>query len=245
MQWRLGWLVFFLFACTEKTTAYYELNEDEAKSKLVECSFNYFAAVNVPSDLTELTFADKECEAARTARLVEKHRQLQVLQQRTDHQALQQYDQQKQQLLALSYADYIEVNNRCGWADVRLVCQVARDIEDDMFVKEVARLRGDYDLAELTGLTSQLCRGGEQFVRAICYAAETALGQQQTQQVSYLLSNHDALKHQYNACRVELMTQEALNNEAAIADFMAAEPQCALVMKTAKLMGQHNLTEPL
>ncbi|MCE2572337.1 hypothetical protein [Motilimonas eburnea] len=237
--------MFFLFACTEKTTAYYELNEDEAKSKLVECSFNYFSAENVPSDLTQLTFADKECEAARKARLVEKHRQLQVLQQRVDHQALQQYDEQKQQLLALSYAEYAAVNGGCGWSDVTLLCQVASDIEDDMFAKEVARLRNGFKLVELEGLVAQRCRGGEHYVRALCYVAQTALGQQQTQQVSYLLSNQAALKRQYNACRVELMTQDALNDEAAIADFLAQQPQCALVMKTAKLMGQHSLTEPL
>ncbi len=245
MKWWLGWLVFLLFACTEKTTAYYELNEDEAKSKLVECSYNHFSAASVPSDLTQLIFSDNECEAARSARLVDKHRQQQALQQRTDHKELEQYEQQKQVLLALSYTKFISVHASCGWADMSVMCQVARDIEDDMFANEVARLRGAFDLAGLEQVVAKSCRGGKRFVRALCYVAQTALGQQQTQQVSYLLSNQAALKRQYNACRVELMMQDALDDEVAIADFMAQQPECALVMKTAKLMGQHSLSEPL
>lgn len=238
-------LVAMLMGCDGKDVAYYEAHVDEAKGKLVECSYNNFSASMIPSELTDLIFKDKECEAARNARLAEKRIMQQQLQQRADGQSRNQYDTQKRQLLGMSYLAFAELETTCGWADVSLVCQAARDVQDDMLAKEVARLKQAYGGAALTQVKTDACRGGATYVHAVCHVAEIALGQQQTQRVSYYLANQSAFKQEYNACRIELLAHNAIDDDDAIAQYMNGDHQCALVAKAANLIGLHDSSQPL
>ncbi|MCE2594147.1 hypothetical protein K6Y31_04895 [Motilimonas cestriensis] len=234
-----------LIACDGKDVAYYELHVDEAKGKLVECSYNNFSASMLPSELTDLIFKDKECEAARNARLAEKRIKLQQLQQRADGQSRSEYQTKKRQLLAMSYLAFVELESTCGWADVSPVCQAARDVQDDMLSKEVARLKQAYSGAALNQVKADACRGGATYVQALCNVAEIALGQQQTQRVSYYLTNQSAFKQEYNACRIELLANNAIHDDDAIAQYMSGDHQCALVAKAANLIGLHDFSQPL
>ncbi|MCE0556646.1 hypothetical protein [Motilimonas sp. E26] len=238
-------LAAILIGCGSKDIAYYETHVDEAKGKLVECSYNNFSASMIPSELTDLIFQDKECEAARTARLAEKRIKQQQLQQRDDGQRRNEYELQKAQLLAMSYLAFTEIESSCGWADVSLICQVARDLQDDMLANEVARLKQTYSGVALVQFKADACRGGATYVQAACNVAEIALGQQQTQRVSYYLANQSAFKQEYNACRIELLANDAIDDSDAIAQYMNGDHRCALVAKAANLIGLHDFSQPL
>ena len=241
----LAVLFICLSGCSKKDVAYYQLHVDEAKTKLVECSYNHFSASMIPNELTDLIFQDTECEAARNARLLEKNQQQQLLQRRDDHQSRGEYEIKQRQVLALSYPAFIELKSTCGWSDVSLACQLVNDVDDDMFASEVARLKQTHPVAELNKVKKTPCRGGVDYVQALCHVAEVAFGQLQTQQISYYLANQSAFKQDYNACRVALLANDAVNDDAAISRFMRLDPGCALVKKAANLIGVHSFSQPL